>query len=74
MSNPQMLATMFGLNISNSSGINDANDSNSSSKGKNKGNGSNQNFNQQKHKIDSDSFIPGEGSFYDETDNMFEDI
>jgi hypothetical protein len=74
MTNPQMLATMFGLDISNSSGIDDKNDSNASSKGKSKGNGSNQNLNQPKHKIDSDSFIAGEGSFYDETDNMFEDI
>ncbi|BDI20861.1 hypothetical protein ANSO36C_66630 (plasmid) [Nostoc cf. commune SO-36] len=74
MSNPQMLATMFGLDFGNSSSIDDENDSNASTKGKSKSNGISQNHNQQKHKVDSDSFIPGEGSFYDDTDNMFEDI
>lgn len=73
MTNPQTLATMFGLNIGNSSN-NDDNYGNSSAKGKSKGNGSSQNNNQPKPKIDSDSFIPGAGSFYDETDSMFEDI
>ncbi|MFQ4143898.1 hypothetical protein [Chlorogloeopsis sp. ULAP02] len=74
MTNPQTLANMFGLEIGNSDGIDDENDSNASSKGKTKGNGSSNSDNQPKHKIDSDSFIPGEGSFYDETDDMFENI
>lgn len=63
MTNPQTLATMFGLDAGNSSHSNpddSNNNTNSSSK--------------PKHKIDSDSFIPGEGSFYDDTDNMFENI
>ncbi|BAZ02969.1 hypothetical protein NIES37_69820 (plasmid) [Tolypothrix tenuis PCC 7101] len=73
MSNSQTLATMFGLNIGNSSS-NDENYPKASAKGKSKGNENSQNNNQQKHKIDSDLFIPGTGSFYDETDSMFDDI
>lgn len=63
MTNPQTLATMFGLDAGNSSHSNpdDSNNNNNSSS-------------KSKHKIDSDSFIPGEGSFYDETDDMFENI
>ncbi|MCV3217109.1 hypothetical protein OGM63_26975 [Plectonema radiosum NIES-515] len=63
MTNPQTLATMFGLDAGNSSHSNpdDSNNNNNSSS-------------KSKHKIDSDSFIPGEGSFYDDTDNMFENI
>jgi hypothetical protein len=63
MTNPQTLATMFGLDAGNCSHSNpdhSNNNNNSSSK--------------PKHKIDSDSFIPGEGSFYDDTNNMFENI
>jgi hypothetical protein len=63
MTNPQTLATMFGLDAGNFSHSNpdDSNNNNNSSS-------------KSKHKIDSDSFIPGEGSFYDDTDNMFENI
>lgn len=71
MTNPQTLATMFGLDAANFSHINP--DDNS---GENKGisNSKNNSNSTQKHKIDSDSFIPGEGSFHDDTDNMFENI
>lgn len=63
MTNPQTLATMFGLDAANFSHINpdDSNNNNNSSS-------------KSKHKIDSDYFIPGEGSFHDDTDNMFENI
>ncbi len=63
ITNPQTLATMFGLDAANFSHINpdDSNNNNNSSS-------------KSKHKIDSDSFIPGEGSFYDDTDNIFENI
>ncbi|MBD2205649.1 hypothetical protein H6G33_25575 [Calothrix sp. FACHB-1219] len=63
MTNPQTLTTMFGLDAGNSNHSNpdDSNNNNNSSS-------------KSKHKIDSDSFIPGEGSFYDETDDMFENI
>ncbi|WP_414567950.1 hypothetical protein [Nostoc sp. CCY 9925] len=63
MTNPQTLATMFGLDAGNYSHSNpdDSNNNNNSSS-------------KSKHKIDSDSFIPGEGSFYDEIDDMFENI
>ncbi|WP_265277413.1 hypothetical protein [Nostoc sp. KVJ3] len=63
MTNPQTLATLFGLDAGNSSHSNpdDSNNNNNSSS-------------KSKHKIDSDSFITGEGSFYDDTDDMFENI
>ncbi|MBN3907166.1 MAG: hypothetical protein HWQ35_11565 [Nostoc sp. NMS1] len=63
MTNPQTLATMFGLNGGNSS-LSNPDDSNNNTNSSSK----------PKYKIDSDSFIPGEGSFYDETDDMFENI
>ncbi|MDZ7960150.1 MULTISPECIES: hypothetical protein [unclassified Tolypothrix] len=71
MTNPQTLATMFGLDTSNSS---HSNPDHSSSQNKGSSNSNNNGSSKPKHKFDSDSFIPGEGSFYDETDNMFEDI
>lgn len=71
MTNPQTLATMFGLDANNSS---HSNPDDSSSQNKGITNSNNNGSSKPKHKIDSDSFIPGEGSFYDDTDNMFEDI
>lgn len=71
MTNPQTLATIFGLDRDNSSCSN-RDDSNSQNKGSS--NSNNNGSSKPKHKIDSDSFIPGEGSFYDNTDNMFENI
>ncbi|MBD2695020.1 hypothetical protein [Anabaena catenula] len=62
IANPQNLAAMFNLDASNSS-INDHESSKIQV-----------NSNQPNNRIDSDSFIPGKGSFYDESEDMFADI
>jgi hypothetical protein len=62
MTNPQTLAAMFGLDASN---FTSNDDSSSESQG---------NSEQANNQIDSDSFIPGKGSFYDEDNDMFSDI
>jgi hypothetical protein len=67
MTNPQTLAAMFGLDAGNSSENED--DNSSQSKGSN-----NLHSSQSKQRIDSDSFIPGTGSFHDDIDDMFENI
>ncbi|WP_242046288.1 MULTISPECIES: hypothetical protein [Calothrix] len=71
ITNPQTLATIFGLDTSNSS---HSNPDHSSSQNKGSSNSNNNGSSKPKHKFDSDSFIPGEGSFYDDTDNIFENI
>lgn len=71
ITNPQTLATMFSLDTSNSS---HSNPDHSSSQNKGSSNSNNNGSSKPKHKFDSDSFIPGEGSFYDDTDNIFENI
>jgi hypothetical protein len=62
ITNPQTLAAMFGLDVSNFT-IND--DSSNEDEG---------NSDQANNQIDSDSFIPGKGSFHDDDDDMFADI
>ncbi|MTJ55761.1 hypothetical protein FJR38_25380 [Anabaena sp. UHCC 0253] len=62
MTNPQTLATMFGSNAGNFS-------SNDNSSSQDQGNS-----NQAKNQSNSDSFIPGKGSFYDDDNDMFTDI
>jgi hypothetical protein len=62
MTNPQTLAAMFGLDASNFT-------SNDDSSNEDEGNSD-----QENNQIDSDSFIPGKGSFHDDDDDMFADI
>ncbi|QXE26104.1 hypothetical protein B6N60_04835 [Richelia sinica FACHB-800] len=63
IANPQNLANMFTLDIGSSS--KNANESSKSQVSSN---------NQPNNRIDSDSFIPGRGSFHDDNDDMFADI
>ncbi|MBK1988499.1 hypothetical protein A0J48_013280 [Sphaerospermopsis aphanizomenoides BCCUSP55] len=67
MTNPQTLAAMFGLDVGNSSDE-DTTNKNQDSTNSNSGSGSESQI------IDSDSFIPGKGSFHDDDDDMFADI
>lgn len=67
MTNPQTLAAMFGLDVGNSSD-DDSSNNNQDSTNSNSGSGS------ESQRIDSDSFIPGKGSFHDDDDDMFTDI
>jgi hypothetical protein len=74
MTNPQTLAAMFGLDVGNSSDEDttnkneDTTNKNQDSTNSNSGSGSESQI------IDSDSFIPGKGSFHDDDDDMFADI
>jgi hypothetical protein len=71
ISNPQTLAALFGLDAGNFTSHAHTND-NFSSQSQNISN--NNSHSQPQPKIDSDAFIPGQGSFHDHTDDMFEDI
>ena len=62
ITNPQTMATMFDSDAGNSSSNDDSSSQYQS------------NSNQAKNQIDSDSFIPGKGSFYDDNNDMFTDI
>lgn len=66
MTNPQTLAAMFGLDVGDSSSNEDITNKNQDSTNSNSGSKS--------QIIDSDSFIPGKGSFHDDDDDMFADI
>ncbi|AFZ61028.1 hypothetical protein H6G54_29540 [Anabaena cylindrica FACHB-243] len=65
MTNPQTLAAMFGLDVGNPSSDDSSNKNQDST---------NSNSSSDSQRIDSDSFIPGEGSFHDDDDDMFADI
>ncbi len=70
MTNPQTLAAMFGLDAGDSSSNEDTTNKNQDSTNSNSGSGSGS----ESQIIDSDSFIPGKGSFHDDDDDMFADI
>ncbi|GCL38198.1 hypothetical protein SR1949_33120 [Sphaerospermopsis reniformis] len=65
MTNPQTLAAMFGLDVGNSSDDDTTNKNEDST---------NSNSGSESQRTDSDSFIPGKGSFHDDDDDMFADI
>ncbi|WP_413176266.1 hypothetical protein [Anabaena azotica] len=65
MTNPQTLAAMFALDVGNSSDEHTINKNQDST---------NSNSGSESQRIDSDSFIPGKGSFHDDDNDMFADI